>query len=65
MKYLWRFAPGSELSFVWKNAIYANQTDIIKNFAENFNKTITDSSPVNSLSLKILFYLDYRYLTKK
>jgi hypothetical protein len=65
MKYLWRFAPGSELAFVWKNAIYTNNSDVKIDFADNFKNTVFESSPINSISLKVLFYLDYRYLVKK
>jgi len=63
LKYLWRFAPGSELSFVWKNSIYNSEN--ISGFKDNFNNTLFDSYPINSVSLKVLFYLDYRYLVKK
>lgn len=65
MKYLWRFAPGSELALVWKNAIYTDETDIVNNFFDNFNNTVVESSSINSISLKILFYLDYQYLVRK
>ncbi len=63
MQYLWRFAPGSELSLVWKNSISTNETEIINSFLENLNNTF-QSSQVNSISLKILYYLDYQYLVK-
>ena len=63
MKYLWRFAPGSELSLVWKNAIYTNETEIIDSFLDNLNNTF-ESSQINSISLKFLYYLDYQYLVK-
>ncbi len=63
MKYLWRFAPGSEMAVVWKNAIYTGETQLINNFWDNLNNTL-ESSQVNSISLKILYYLDYQYLKK-
>ena len=63
MKYLWRFAPGSEMAIVWKNAIYTSETDIINNFMDNITNTF-GSSQINSISLKILYYLDYQYLVK-
>jgi hypothetical protein len=63
MKYLWRFAPGSEMSLVWKNAIYTNGNDIVNNFVENLENTFA-ASQINSISLKILYYLDYQYLKK-
>ena len=65
MKYLWRFAPGSEIALVWKNAIYTSETDIINNFSENFSNTLFESTAINSISFKILYYLDYQYLKRK
>ncbi|PLX19415.1 MAG: hypothetical protein C0597_05185, partial [Marinilabiliales bacterium] len=64
MKYLWRFAPGSEMSIVWKNAIFTDDNQLIYNFFDNLNNTF-ESSQINSISLKILYYLDYQYLVKK
>ncbi len=64
MVYVWRFAPGSEMSLVWKNAIYSSSDQLINNFWDNLNHTL-DSPQVNSFSLKILYYLDYQYLRRK
>ena len=64
MVYTWRFAPGSEMTFVWKNAIYSNGSTIYHAFGENLNNMF-DSPQTNSLSLKILYYLDYQYLKKR
>ncbi len=60
----WEFAPGSELAFAWKNAIqtYLVGTDYGDYFG-NLNRTI-DSPADNSLSLRLLYYLDYLYLKK-
>jgi len=63
MQYLWRFAPGSELSLVWKNAIYTNGNEIVNSFVDNLENTFA-ASQINSISLKILYYLDYQYLMK-
>ncbi|MDK2977781.1 MAG: hypothetical protein PWP52_495 [Bacteroidales bacterium] len=63
MKYLWRFAPGSELSLVWKNAIYTNDNNLVNSFVDNLENTFA-ASQINSISLKILYYLDYQYLMK-
>ena len=64
MSYVWRFAPGSELSFVWKNSIYSLSDQLPADFIENLNLTFA-SPQVNSFSLKILYYLDYQYLRRK
>ena len=64
MKYTWRFAPGSELSLVWKNSIYTGSDDIFYDFRDNLNYMFA-SDKNNSLSLKILYYLDYQSLKKR
>jgi hypothetical protein len=61
--YSWRFAPGSVLSIVYKNAIENNGLYTDSKFANNFRSTIS-SPQVNSLSVKLLYYLDYLYLRK-
>lgn len=62
MKYRWQFAPGSELSLVWKNAILSYKDQKIENFFNNIENTL-QSPASNSFSVKILYYLDYQYLT--
>jgi len=59
MVYTWRFAPGSELSLVWKNAIFSEGDIIIRNGFDNF-RDLLSAPQTNSISLKILYYLDYQ-----
>ncbi len=57
----WRFAPGSQISLVWKNGI-DNETNII---TEKWHQNLEESFKLaqqNSISLKIIYYLDYLYL---
>lgn len=61
MSYTWRFAPGSELKFVWKNSVYQSGPEIFTSFRENID-ALLDSPAINSLSLKVLYYLDYHTL---
>ena len=63
MKFLWRFAPGSDISIVWKNAIYTNNEDIINNVWDNWEQTL-DATKLNSISFKILYYLDYQRIKR-
>lgn len=63
MGYTWRFAPGSELSVVWKNAIRSISYYITENAGENF-RNMLDEPQSNSISLKILYYLDYQNFKK-
>lgn len=63
MVYTWRFAPGSELSLVWKNAVFSEGNIIIRNGLDNFADLLT-MPQTNSISLKILYYLDYQNFRK-
>lgn len=62
--YNWRFAPGSDISVVWKNSIYSYGSFIFNRFSDNIDYMF-DSPQTNSLSVKILYYLDYQYLKKR
>jgi hypothetical protein len=60
----WQFAPGSTLSIVYKNAIEKDEQIIIPGFGENFSSVLR-APQTNSISLKVLYYLDYQYLKRK
>jgi hypothetical protein len=64
MVYTLQFAPGSFINLVWKNAIYTNDADIQYKYFKNLDRTI-GSPQNNSISLKILYYLDYVNFKKK
>ncbi len=59
----WEFAPGSNLSVVWKNSIVNEDDTVINNFLDNFNQTL-QSDQLNQISVKILYYLDYQSIFK-
>ena len=59
--YRWIFAPGSELTFAWKNSIYCSGDQVVSQYFENLNNT-WKSDQTNSLSIKMLYYLDYNNL---
>ncbi|MCF8302347.1 MAG: carbohydrate binding family 9 domain-containing protein [Bacteroidales bacterium] len=60
----WEFAPGSNLSLVWKNAIVDEDDQLIDDFYRNIENTFS-APQKNSLSLKVLYYLDYQKLEKE
>jgi Domain of unknown function (DUF5916)/Carbohydrate family 9 binding domain-like len=62
--YAWIFAPGSTLSLVYKNAIEQEEAYKPTKFNTNLNNTL-NAPQSNSLSLKLLYFLDYLYLKKK
>ncbi len=63
MTYTWIFAPGSEMTVMWKNSISTSNKDVDYNYSTNFNDVI-NSPQTNGLSLKLLYYIDYQYLKK-
>jgi hypothetical protein len=62
--YSWQFAPGSNLSIVYKNAIETQTDRIVQNLYGDF-KTTLKAPQLNSISVKILYYLDYSALRRK
>lgn len=62
MVFKWNFAPGSWLSVVWKNTVDA-EGDMIDNYFDNVDNMFKQSQ-VNSISLKLLYYIDYQQVTK-
>lgn len=59
--YTWQFAPASELSLMWKNSAENWQATLLGNYSDNLRHTL-DAYNQNSLSFKIIYYLDYNYL---
>jgi hypothetical protein len=64
MVFSWRFAPGSDINLVWKNQILDDTKLTGISFSDNFRNTM-NASQLNSISLKLMYYLDYQYLVKK
>lgn len=61
--YSWQFAPGSTLSVVYKNAIESDAALTELNYFRNIEDTF-DMPKTNSISVKVLYYLDYLNLKK-
>lgn len=60
----WQFSPGSIFSIVYKNAIETGTTAIPSSYMDNFSYTL-QSPQANSISLKVLYYLDYQQVSKR
>lgn len=61
MVYSWRFAPGSEIDIVWKNAIYQyaqGENALVNNYLDNMETTF-GAPATNNISVKIIYYIDY------
>jgi hypothetical protein len=62
--YTWQFAPGSELSVSYKDAAETNVNYFTKKYTENLNG-ILSAPQNNSLSVKVLYYIDFLNLKSK
>jgi hypothetical protein len=60
----WYFAPGSEMVLAWKNGITAFQDPAVESYFENFSQTLS-SPATNSISVKLIYFLDYQYFKRK
>ncbi|MFW6020121.1 MAG: DUF5916 domain-containing protein [Bacteroidales bacterium] len=64
LSYTWRFAPGSEVSLVWKSELLKQTDHIYKYYLQSLNE-VFNTSQLNSLSVKIIYYLDYSSIKNK
>ncbi|RME05785.1 MAG: hypothetical protein D6816_08505, partial [Bacteroidetes bacterium] len=64
--YRWRFAPGSDIFIVWKNNTSSfdyEEDQVIYNYRKGLSR-LTDFPQNNSLSVKVIYFLDYLYFKK-
>lgn len=62
--YTWQYAKGSFINIVWKNAISAFDEDVESGYFKNLGNTL-GSAQQNSLSLRVIYFLDYLSFKKK
>jgi hypothetical protein len=60
----WQFSPGSSFLVTYKNLILSETAGGPEQYFNNLSETLT-APQTNSLSLKVLYYLDYQYLKRK
>ena len=63
LQFVWYFAPGSEISLVWKNYIQTMDDKIRITYRDDFISTIK-APQANSFSVRVLYYLDYQRVKK-
>jgi hypothetical protein len=61
--YTWRFAPGSDLILVWKNALNSVERGLQIPFFDSVNNLYRLPQD-NSISLRLIYYLDYALLMR-
>jgi len=60
----WIFAPGSEISLAWKNSILDSGDIVREGYFENLGNALK-ADQTNSISFKILYYIDYNTIRNK
>jgi hypothetical protein len=63
MVFFWQFAPGSELNITYKNAVLKREAAINYDYYYNFKGSL-NSPQNNSLTIKVLYYIDYLTIRK-
>lgn len=58
LQYNWRFAPGSDIIFVWKNQIFNSDKAYHRDYFSNLSG-LFDALQTNSFSVRLLYFLDY------
>jgi hypothetical protein len=61
--YIWRFKPGSNLSILLRRQVYNNFSHD-SNYRDALTQTLK-SAGVTSISIKLLYYIDYNHIIKK
>lgn len=63
LRYSWWFAPGSQLTLLYRNAA-ANYLDVSRLKIKNNFDQLFDEPMVNNISLKLTYYIDYNSAKK-
>jgi hypothetical protein len=63
MVYRWVFAPASEFNIVWKNNIFTSDNFEQLTYYNNLRQTLA-TSQLNSLSFRVVYFIDYQSLKK-
>ncbi|PSR15130.1 MAG: hypothetical protein DA408_01420 [Bacteroidetes bacterium] len=59
--YRWRFAPGSDIFIIWKNSLYSSSDEVAPTYLENLQGLFREPQD-NSISVKVIYFLDYAAL---
>ena len=63
LMFYWEFAPGSSLNVTFKNNISQDGQEVNPSYFKNFSQVFAEKE-LNSLSVKLLYYLDYQNVRK-
>ncbi|MGM0933514.1 MAG: DUF5916 domain-containing protein [Bacteroidota bacterium] len=58
LRFSWWFAPGSQLSLLYRNAIQSHLEESNRSFTQNYNDLVSQQQ-LNNVSLRITYYLNF------
>ncbi|MEN9928965.1 MAG: hypothetical protein RLZZ231_886, partial [Bacteroidota bacterium] len=64
LSYSWWFAPGSQISVLYRNNAGSFENDIQKDFGSNIKNVINHNNLNHILSISIRYFIDYNSLKK-
>lgn len=64
LSYSWWFAPGSEISFLYRNYSLERASTVEKNLSTNF-KSVFNGNLTNVVSLSLRYFIDYNVVKNK
>ena len=59
LSYSWWFAPGSQVSFLYRNSSATFENVINKNYKDNINALLTNEKLQHTLSVSVRYFIDY------
>ncbi len=59
LSYVWWFAPGSQISVLYRNSSSKRIEDINKNFSNNINNLLNNDSLSHTFSISLKYFIDY------
>jgi hypothetical protein len=65
LSYSWWFAPGSQVSILYRNNAANFERDINKNFGKNVNNLLNNDALSHVLSISVKYFIDYNVVKNK
>ena len=64
LSYSWWFAPGSQVSLLYRNQSSLFAREFNRNFDHNFNSAIDNENLNHTFSISVRYFIDYNSLKK-
>lgn len=65
LSYTWWFAPGSQLSILYRNNAGAFERNINKDFTDNVTNLLTNEALIHAFSISVRYFIDYNQVKNK